>query len=448
MRWVAVMCAGVVSCAPSGEFEPVAQVRQAFPTAEFVGDPGSLLGSSLAACPDTGFVAGAPGIGSAWLSGSPEMPTAVGDQLGRTVACQRSNGVALMLAGGSAGARKNNSGVWGSALTLEPTMSIARSNVRSLPILVASVGTVRFFDPVMHREIGTPLVNLSVSGPLVLWVRETPLFLVSWGGGLVQSYTFIPQLNEARFDKTFRNAAPGFGRALAAGELLPSQDEEVAIGADQQVFIYSAGGVELLRLSGSEASFGAALAIQHNYGVGLDALLVSEPTLDQVHRFIGDAGTVVASISMTGSMFGASLAVDPVNTLAIGAPLFQPGGAVFLEPLGRDVREGELKDCASGAVCRTSVCFTGVCVGGAFCDTSAGTGASACDQSQNCMSGVCMDADAGVVNDAGVVSDAGLSPGVDAGVGMGPSIFSTSGCSASGVLPALLLALMMLRRRQ
>ena len=459
MRWIAVMCAGLLGCAPSSEPGPVAQLRQAFPgLPEFIGEPGSLLGSSLTACPGNGFVAGAPGIGSAWFSDALNMPAAVGDGLGRTVACQRIGGVAVMLAGGGAGVRKDNSGVWTNAFTAASTTSLSRSDAPTLPLLVGGVGTVHFFNPITRADVGTPLVNLPGSGSQVLWMLGHSRFLVS-SEGRVERYTFDPLTNKATLAGMVTDMASGFGKAMAVGELLPSPGEEVAIAADGKVFIYSATGLPVLSLSGTEDSFGAALAIQREYGVGLDALLVGEPSLDQVHRFIGSAGTVVSSLPSPGSRFGASLAVDPVNTVAIGAPEYQGSGAVFFERLGGPSRTGDVQSCVAGAMCRTrSNCVTGVCVGGVYCDTSLSTGASACDVGDRCVVGVCVD-----TRDAGVVvqpPDSGVFPSMDAGTSgkdagseeagatMEPLLFSTSGCSAGGALPVVLMALAMLFRRR
>ncbi len=461
MRWMVVMCAGLLGCAPSSEPFPVAQLRQAVPGLPgFVGDPGSLLGSSLAACPDGGFVAGAPGIGTAWFSEALDMPAAIGDGLGRAVACQRVGGVAVMLAGGDAGVRRDNAWVWTHAFTASSTSSISRSDAPTLPILVGGRGTVHFFNPVTRADIGNALGSVSSTSllVLVLWMRGHPRFLVS-SGGRVEHYTFDPLTNKAALTGTFHNPASGFGKAMAVGELLPSPGEEVAIAADQKVFIYSAMGTQLLMLPGNEASFGDALAIQRDYGVGLDALLVGEPSLDRVHRFIGSAGTVVSSLPSPEAMFGASLAVDPANTVAIGAPLYQDGGAVFFEQLSGPSRAGEAQTCVAEAVCRTKGgCVTGVCVGGVYCDTSMGTGVSACDVGDRCVVGVCVNTrDAGVVvqpPDSGVIPsiDAGTSGkdagSDDAGVTIEPLIFSTRGCSASGALPVLLMALAMVFRRR
>ncbi len=446
---------------------------------QFVGEPGSLLGSSLAACPGNGFVAGAPGEGTAWLSGAQTMPQPIGDGLGRTVACERLGGVALMLAGGDAGVRKESAGVWFNALTPAPTLSLSRSDEPTLPLLVGGEGTVNFFNPSSGAKIGMAPVNTAGFGSVVLWMKERPRFLVSYESGLlVQQYAYNPLTKTAAVAGAFTNATAGFGKALAVGDLLPTPGDEVAIGADGKVYIYSATGAALLILPGTETSFGSALAVQREYGAGIDALLVGEPTLDRVHRFVGDAGTVISSISTPGSMFGASLAVDPVKTLAIGAPLYQGGGAVFFESLGGLVRTGESKECVTGTSCRTNACTVGVCVGGAFCDTSTGTGASVCDPGERCVFGICVasgvdagidggtmidppdsgvfpsvdagmrDAGSEAGNDAGS-SDAGSGKDAgsdDAGVNREPLLFSTSGCSTGGALPMLLLALVMFRR--
>ncbi len=469
------------------------------------GTPGSKLGASLAACRLSGFVAGAPGTGTAWSStlGTPPFQ---GNYLGRTVACEGTTST-RPLAGGAQGVREDISGMWNGVFTSGSVLSLSRGHDLSLPILVGRGGFVELYD----RTSGTLTTTLDGGGApsfgmVVHWSPSQPIFLVTKMIGEVRIYNFNATNGNITLLGSIPNMTAGFGRALALGDFSPAAGMEIAIGAERSVYLYNMGSSTLLPpLMGSDSSFGTSLAVEFD-GVapGLDSLLVGEPATNTVYRYVGTARSIASALPNVGARFGASIAVDSTSTeLAVGAPDYNGNGAVFIESRQASTRMGQIMTCTVGSACITSGCIEGTCQGEVFCNTAAAT--PACTPDQFCDGrGRCLLADGGLADagrmtidagtpdasvsfDAGApdasispfdagTPDAGISPEdggsqstdagsredagprQDAGLGdagsdaerMTPLLFSTSGCtscSETGALPLLLLGLLLARRR-
>lgn len=507
MRLAALGCAALLwSCAPSDDSGAKGVLRQALPgLPEKLGTTGSLLGASLASCRGQGFVAGAPGTGTAWLSTTDSMPPGIGSSssLGRAVACD-SSFTELMLAGGATGIRKEAGGTWVGAFTSFPTYAISRSESASLPLLVGHLGSVKFYDPSTETfRFSYASGGANFGSTAVQWFPGTSRFAATHFLGQVGIYDYDPAQPSVSTVAGIPLQEPGFGRSLAVGDFFPQPGEELAIGAAGVVHIYSLSGpapVRLHQLMGSgDLTFGTSLAVQRGFAPGLDLLFVGEPGSNTVYRFVGSQSFVASALTTPGAGFGASIAIDsPMTTLAIGAPEHQGTGAVFFEQLAPGV--GEAMPCALGASCLTSDCQEGLCVGEVFCrivvvgdvclpgrcdglgaclqldggqtvydggfpfprwdggapDASIDFDAGEVDLDGGDLDASVMGTDAGGVDgglsDAGIsTSDGGSQPedaGVrkDAGVSdaerMNPVIFSTSGCAGCSGTGALPLALL------
>jgi hypothetical protein len=432
MRWAAVSVAFVAfSCAPDAPSRD-SRRETLVGIPEIVGPTsGAQLGATLAACRGDGFVAGAPGTGTAWLSVGNVMPPALGNGLGRAVTCEGVLGTPVMYAGGDAGVRKEVLGGWIGYLTSSPVRSLDRSDDTSLPVLLGSNAIVQAFEPATGLSRGLPIVDTAGFGAVVLWFPGLQnRFLVTHAGTnevMIYDFARITGASSRQLTIPSVNLVGKFGRALAVGDFHHSPGLEVAIGAENSVYVFTQTGVRLYGIAGSDLSFGSALAVQRGVAAGLDVLWVGEPGLNRVHRFIGDEGGVIETINAPGANFGASLAIDPAGTTAIGAPGYQGVGAVFLTQF-TSVLLGEAMPCvASGSTCVTSDCVMGTCVGGVFCSNGAGVPACLPLEETCNLQGGCVQEDGGVRTfdagagpvigvDASVLFPIDAGPGVDASV--------------------------------
>ena len=509
MRWAVLVCSLFWSCAPSTLSDGShGELRQALPmpmNLPYVGPPGSRLGSSLAPCSGSGFVAGAPGTGTAWHSPSGALPQAIGSGLGRAVGClpPSGGGDSAMVAGGDAGMRVVVSGGWTSAYSLSPTLSISVSDVTGFPVLVGTSSAFLLYN----RTTGTVVnAQTGTAAHVVQWFSGSTRFAVTTSiGSMVKLYDFNTSTNGFDFVTTIPNNALGFGRALAVGDVLPAPGEELIIGAEGAVFVYLNDGTgPVMRLSGNNASFGTSVSSSLTQ-FSIEGVLVGEPADDRVFQFVGDAGSVFMASPSPGESFGASVAANG-GEFAIGAPDHLMGsGAVYTIVQPPLVRVGEVQECTVGQPCFSESCLQGECLGGVFCDLAAQI--PACLMDQRCDQGICVSFDGGTVTrdagtginlDSGVIDpdldagrpdasvsfdagrpdagsigpgDAGMDAGSttdrDSGVddrdgggtpqkdagsdqvdgGSEPMYFTTSGCSETGLLPMLALCLAMIRRR-
>ena len=508
MRLAVLVSAAFWACAPSSgsdDSPPIRSLRQAgaIPIPE-VGPPGSRLGTSLTRCPGAGFVAGAPGTGTAWHSPSGTIPPAIGEGLGRAVACvMSSTNTTEMIAGGDGGVRKAISGTWSPALGGGDVLSMSTSDDPQLPLLLGYTGAVALANPANGMQVG-PIMDGGTDGfgAVVQWYRGAHRFAVTHAvGSTVQIYDFDAASSLSASYDTLTNNVAGFGRSLAVGNVLPSTGDELIIGANGAVFVYLYDGTgPVMRLSVNDMSFGASLTTAPHPS-GLEQLFVGAPGSNKVYSYLGDAGAEYFS-AVNNERFGASLAFNS-GLIAIGAPEYlSSSGAVYTELLLPGAAFGEVQECQVGLACMDQQCLTGVCVGGVFCDTSASAQVGCDPAAEFCSAGSCVEFDGGVIGrdgglvvddggvvlvdsgisqpidasvffdagtpdagvsgdsgvvdpedagmkrDAGLEGDGGVRPAKDAGADQfDPMIFTTSGCSETGALPMLALCFALLRRR-
>ncbi|MFZ5438816.1 MAG: hypothetical protein ACOZQL_02345 [Myxococcota bacterium] len=448
------------------------------PTIVF-GTAGDQLGSRLATCADGTVISAAPGRPGLWaLDGG--MLVLPGDAGAWTeVACVTPmSGAAWVAAAGPAGVVRHQASAMVSWQLLEAgAFSSLAGGPRGVPLLAGKpTSEVRWFD-----ANTASLIPQMTSGEdavdALAWFQEGDGFLVgssranatdvwSWDGG-------APSLRQTLF------LNPGFGRAVAGGNVSPRPGVERLIGGQGSVWIIADDGSTLAQLESGAPDFGEAIALGPSRYRGLQALWVSEPSTGRILFFTGDAGGEVAAMQSPG--FGKSLAWSNGN-LFVGAPLMAPGGAVILTPVSlSEATDFVLTECAPSTCMRGSGSGScvGVCVGGVVCDydgcsPDAGRPDAGMRDAGAPDAGTVIDAgaaDAGMVrdagsdagtsdagsNDAGTVRDAGSDAGTsDAGADAGPSDagwgdtvleFSASGCSALGGSPLLCLVLLALRPR-
>jgi hypothetical protein len=424
-----------------------------------VGPAGSLLGSTLVKCPGGGFVAGAPGTGTAWHSPSISTPPAVGEGLGRAIACIGNTG-SEMLAGGDGGVRKAVFNTWSSPLGVGIVLSMSSAEDPQLPLLLGYNAAVAFANAGTGTQTGPMLNGSNGYGAVVLWFPGEPRFAVTHAVGsrvVIYDYDTAGSGSVSEVE-AIQNNVQGFGQALAVGDVLPSPGNELIIGAAGAVFVYlHDGSGPVMRLTGTDSSFGTSVTTAP-HGLGIDQLFVGQPLSNSVYQFLGDAGDVV-KISTNIERFGASLAASG-GQLAIGAPDHSSGsGAVYTELIMLGAPSGAVQECEVGRACLDQQCNAGVCVGGVFCDTSLLV--PGCDVLEVCVSGRCVDPndpDAGtprpdasvIIDDGGVVllpdasidldagtPDAGMpdaSVSVDAGSAFDASVPIDAGSVDSGVV--------------
>ena len=441
MRWAALVTGCLLwSCAPSEEAWAPGVLRQAGTLPVESGTANSKLGASLAGCRVSGFVAGAPGTGTAWRSDlGPGFGLALpqGNYLGRAVACEGTATIRV-LAGGTQGVREEVSGSW-NTLSAEGVLSLSTGHDPSLPVLVGQGDSVRFHEPTTFTLLGR-LDGGAPFGTVVQWFPAQATFALTQGGR-VNIYDYDTIARTASLISFVPNSTNqlGFGKSLAVGNFSPAGGIEIAIGAEGKVNVFNLGsGTFLAQLLGTNGSFGSSLAvIRDGVAPGLDALLVGEPASNAVYRYVGNARSVFNRSAVTGANYGASIAVDGTRMqVAVGAPDYQGTGAVFLEPLIPSAMLGEVMTCAAGMTCISSDCQSGLCVGDVFCNTEAATPACSPNQFCNGMGG-CLNSDGGLIDGGLLTLDGGVVSSNDAGTPDGGPIASDAGTSEdAGTLDA------------
>lgn len=446
-------------------------------TPRLTGLSGSATGVSVVPCLG-GFAAGAPfGSHADFLPvGFPDIHMTAGVTGGRTiggtVACQPRG--PLFLAGGSAGIQRNVDG-GNSTLSTIGVWSIASADQPGLPLLVAEDGSnsvlLKLVSDVGIVEWSLRLFSNSSVGAYVTWIPGTTRFAVGDPSAQrVRLFSYDPNTHVVTADDELLAPAtdpdPNFGLALAFGDVNPAAGPEVIVGAPfyGTVFVFNPASTPqlLFTLSGPGEGYGNALAVEPgDAGGGLQALWVSAPTLNTLFRYVGDAGETASVDMPDASVFGFALAVENASTMAIGAPLWGDGGAVFeasfRELIDGGALNGQQQQCVVDQPCSVGSCRRGRCHGGVLC----------VDIVPKCTFDVCVNdaclmpnADAGAVDagavdggedlDAGRVSDAGTDAGVSDG-GASPtfpdSVAFLSSCSVGAFSPLLLLALALLRRQ-
>ena len=503
---------GLSACSPD-EAAPVSPgvTRQAvvFPTAP---DGGGLvkgqtllahLGRSIARCPASGYVAGAPGDFSAWLSpvrlrlGADHLlsgdPYPVGCEgnatsLNRGLVGGPDFATTLFMDGGTSRLASFRVDAFGPPPTSLQPFALATSN------------GVRLYAPGAPTPLGVPSSTLNSSGTALAWTGSTlavgepaqtqvSLFGITAadGGFTASSFNVIDDPNAM--------GPSDFGRVVVVGNVTPHAGEELIVAAPAVGRVYIFSGTSLvMTLDAGVTNFGAALSVDPRvFGGGLHALWVGDPNNEQVHRFVGTSETLFTAPPglNAGAHFGAAVSVDSQGLVAVGAPDYDDSllglgvGLVVEANVNSLVLTGAAMNCDAGTTCRLpSGCAVGTCVGDVFCekqpDASFCLAGEVCSAVMNaCVvsgdAGADAGADAGSAagTDAGADAgpDAGADAGVDAGVDAGAetgagsdagsdgsadagdvtdagvTVFHTSCGCTSGGLPLLLLGLLMARRR-
>lgn len=395
------------------------------------------LGTTLASCPTGGYVAGAPGDDSVWLSPSSlrlQPPRTVGTEvIPYPLACLGSGTNNRVLVGGPNGYSLLVDG--GSQLISSTRVdSLDTAPGAWLALGAVQPGTVALY-PNSNIVLGSPTSTTSPAvlglGTSVAWTRRGELVV---GNRTSRTASlFLPDLTVdggafTALPITLANPFPTgttseFGAVVAAGNVYPDPGDEFIVSAPGlgKVFIYS-GTLLVMTLTGT-TSFGSALAVDpRDAGGGLQSLWVGEPETGTVYRYFGDSSTAYTAPNLAfGSGFGQAIAIDQQGLLAIGAPRYSgpatESGAVFETVDQPRFVDGVATVCLS-TLCSLPGCTTGLCLGGVLCERTNPYGSN-CQVNETCVANLCVPsttADAGQPVDAGPV-DAGTPDGgaVDAG---------------------------------
>jgi hypothetical protein len=393
--------------------------------------PQAHLGASIVTCPTAGWVAGATGDDSMYVS-----PLRARMRSARPyfspidplpLACLGSSASLRVLMGGP----NNTWAVFPDAGSLSVYSQRADSFDVSAGYLALGdtlFGTIRIYS---NATTGTALSNafttsnIANMGNSVSWSERGELLV-----GNVSMRTAIIFYPSATMDAgqlgpffTFTNPEPGvtgtdFGRVVLIGDVSPEMGEEYLIAAPAigRVYVYSGAGLVGTLRGGP--SFGAALALEPDDIGGIHALWIGEPAADQVHRYVAGQGTTFSAPPQAAdSGFGTSIALDKRGGLvAIGAPRFSEGtslevGAVFEAFFDAGMAS---TPCIAGS-CVLPGCMAGTCVTSLLCLTEI-PARSLCGAGQVCSNEVCITPfDAGLP-DAGLPLDAGMPIEDDAGI--------------------------------
>lgn len=491
----------IVSCAGVDEAPRVAKLEQGvlvFTDAGMRAKGSSLfahLGSVIVSCPTGGYVAGAPGDDSVWISplrrrvDPPRISLIELEPF--PLACLGANDSLRVLVGGPANAISLFAD--GGSVQLLGSRVDSFDSAPGAFLAVGGGGGILQIYP-----------NSSTTGPLTNPTFNTTAAVaglgssLSWGKtgellvGNVMSHTagIYPADTSVDGGRVFISAIAlpnpdaisstnDFGRVVLIGDVLPDTGEEYIVATPSLGRVYVFSGMRLVVTLRGQPSFGASLALEPTSLGGLHALWVGEPAQDRVYRFVGiQAEMFSAPPEGQNTSFGAAIAIDQRGLVAIGAPRYgEPVlgleiGAVFEAFFDGGSTVGQAGPCDAGASCVLPGCNTGTCVGDVFCQQTRPTG-SDCEMGQRCdlINNVCVAVDAGIA-DAGPVDagtpdagapDAGTADAgfVDAGVpdaGANDAgqvadagvdevqVFNTCGCTSGG-LPFLFLALALSRVR-
>ena len=497
-----------MGCSPITGDDGLSTRRDALPS--HYGPPYSRLGTSVAWCPDAGYLVGMPGTGMVMAtnpaSGLPTFVT-VESGVGLAVACgTSSDGGLSTFAAGDGGAFRLLSD--GGAMRL-PASS---GSGTGLPVVALSYDgdSVLLGAPPYALGVGLVLPGDAGSG-FGAAVLQIPGFVVV--GAPEEGSVTVFKLDGSVSTQLW-GSSPGsrFGASLAWGTLTPGESPRLVIGAPGERRVYvvtmsngAAVSTSMLPEAGPSpaAEFGAALAVEPlallDAGV-LHALWVGAPGNNEVDRFIAGELVQQAYGDTSAERFGAALVARPGGA-AIGAPEYGSGSGALYFVDSTLARPAVLQSCAAGNDCPIN-CQLGECVAGVLCVAPVCTLGScgcevgfACDEpTQQCVAipdageADAGEADAGVpdagmsdagmsdagvsdagvsdagVSDAGVsdagVSDAGMSDAgmsdagetdaghsTDAGVAPGAVSFTVSGCNAAPTMLLGWLTVLLARRR-
>ncbi|MGV3620129.1 MAG: hypothetical protein ACO1OB_04900, partial [Archangium sp.] len=381
------------------------------PSARFTGGTGAKLGTSVAACREEGYVAGAPGV-SAVLVAARDAGVMLGqygtgaNASGLAVACDDRAGRRFVYTGGNEGLFVVEVDGGSSARLLPtPVTSLANAPGPNPRVLVGEPPGARLLDGDTHTVLslvtraGTAFgdaVAISQGSPRLIAVADPPssevhLYTTPFDGG------FSPLLSQQFV------SAPRVGAALAIGDVHPNPGQELLVASPEtaEVVVYAAPSLGtplqvLLTLRSPlptgmvPQNFGAALALEPEAaGNGsLSAIWVGAPGSGTVTRFIGDFAE--PSWELLGAAFGTAIAINR-GVAVVGAPVAAGNkGQIYELPVGPRY-SGEPMVCTPGAPCALANCAVGTCVGGVLCSDAAPAICGGCTVPERCTLG-----DAGV----------------------------------------------------
>lgn len=474
------LLAGLLGCVPIAGQEPAVATRRD-PLASYFGLPDSRFGTSLAWCPDAGYLVGMPGNGMVMsLNQGSGLPTfiTVESGVGLAVACgQNPTGGAFAFAAGDGGAFRLLPDGGAVLLVPEPAVALSWDGER----LIVGAPPAVWLTP-------SRAITGDAGGSFGAAVLQIPGFVVV-GTPEAGSVTVLQLDGGVR--SQFGPSAPAsrFGTTLAWGVVTPGAGPQLLVGApgEQRVYVYrlvdgAPDTPTFLSAPGTTSAlgFGASLALEplHVRDAGaLYAVWVGAPDGEEVDQFVNGELVHQEFAPTPGSRFGAALAGAP-GGVAVGAPEASAGnGAVYLVD-STIARPSELRVCLSDSTCAIN-CRVGTCYGGALCvEPACALGNCGCAQGFVCnqRAQVCEpepdagtddagQADAGAPDagepdagepDAGLKPDAGerdAGPKMDAGTPdagtpvAAPVSFTTSGCSAAPGFWLACVGLLVLRRR-
>lgn len=409
------------------------------PAPRALGTPGSLLGTSVAACRTEGYVAGAPGTSKVVVVRGGGQRTDLGpfgagaQASGLAVACEDlPNDRRFVFTGGVQGLFISEpDGGTSQVPQITQVLSLSRSPEEN----VLLSGESRF-----GRLLATPSAQLAhtVSGSgtfgasVVLPSPDAGFFAV---GDPTAAKVYLYEVSS--MGVTNLGHIPGasnskFGQAIAVGDVHPSPGLELIISSPltDQIFVYANprrfSMTQLLVLTPDfttlpgQSEFGASLAVQPNAAQQLGGIIVGSPGDGRVQRYIGSS--VDATWEELGSRLGAAVTVDR-STVVVGAPAHENNKGAVFELTNFPVNDGKQMVCVKDQPCSLPNCTVGTCLGGVFCSSALTTMCpSACLPPEPC------------VLDGGVVVDGGTGGGVGTGMtgGGGGSVMPVGGGFGGG----------------
>lgn len=408
------------------------------PAPRVLGTVNAELGTSLAACRSSGYVAGAPGVAKVVLvrgdAGLELGPFGAGPAAsGLAVACEdHPNNRRVVFSGGTAGlfVGDTDGGVT-QVFQGAQVNSLARNPELNL-LLTGEPPVARVLNSLNAQQNGL-VTGSGMFGSSVVFPNPDAGFFAVGDPGASKVYLF--ELTDGGVVPLGHYAGMSnsrFGQALAVGDVHPSPGLELIIAAPDsaQVLVYAnprrvpTGEPPLLTLtpnfSGvvSDSEFGSALAVQPNAAQQLGGIWVGSPGDGRVQRYIGSS--VDATWELLGSRLGNAIAVDR-SMVVVGAPAADGGAGAVFELTAFPANNGKQMQCVKDQPCGLPNCAVGTCVGGVFCsDALTMTCPNACVAPDVC--------DVVVRTDSGMGGGGGAMPIGGGGVGaMGGGVGTMGG---------------------
>ncbi|MFT3713458.1 MAG: hypothetical protein QM817_37860 [Archangium sp.] len=375
-----VLCLAACEARELPEPQEVGVLRQASsPGLQQVGNAGSRLGATVAACNASNYYAGAPLQSAVWSSqGMQIYPTAAASEgIGKSVTCTSTP---------ESGFGSGDGGVFRADFFLNPVANFSRielvfATVRNTLVIIDSNANLKEYDVTGTTYFGGCPLGTNVHARSMAMVAAnvvgTETYVIGDPGNrrvlrLQRSLNMWQCTSIGSLDGGLQE----FGRALTAGDFtVGSQlEEELAVGSQGSVRVYDNALTQVAYELTGDGTFGSSLSTRRGmvYDTStvpnnIDGIVVGNPAADRAILFVGDAGLDVANPSppAAGSEFGSAVAVVPLTPgeLLVGAPAYNGGaGAVYLHRWDAGPITGVVTVC-NGTSCGPC----GTCVGGVVC---------------------------------------------------------------------------------